>query len=181
MPLTAKSVPRGGSTTTLGATVSAEGVNFAVYSETASAIWVCLFDEADREIGRFELDGREGHVHSGLIAGIGCGTRYGFRADGRYDPAQAFHFDPARLLVDPYAKRIDRPFALGPDLLHPREAEFDTAALVPKGIVQGASTKPANPRRKPAISAAPRAEARLQFAQPCGRCRAIGVRPDQAG
>ena len=150
MPLTAKSVPRGGSTTTLGATVTAEGVNFAVYSETASAIWVCLFDEADREIGRFELDGHENHVHSGLIAGIGAGARYGVRADGRYDPAQAFHFDPARLLVDPYAKRIDRPFVLNPDLLHPREAEFDTAALVPKGVVQGASTKPANPRRKPA-------------------------------
>src|SRR5690606_14103943 len=66
-------VPHGGSPATLGATVTAEGVNFAVYSETASALWVSIYDEVETEIGRFELDGHDDHVHHALITGIGAG------------------------------------------------------------------------------------------------------------
>ncbi len=118
-----------------GARVVAGGVNFSVYSETASAIWVCIFDEQDQEVGRFELDGHEDNVHFGLIAGIGAGARYGLRADGPYDPEQGYYFDPNKLLVDPYARRIDRTFVRSPRLRQPREAEEDTAPIVPKGIV----------------------------------------------
>src|SRR3569623_3218021 len=64
-------VSQGGSADKLGATVTAEGIYFAVYSETASALYVSLYDEADREIGRFELDGHDDNIHHGLIAGIG--------------------------------------------------------------------------------------------------------------
>ena len=141
-------VPNGGSAEKLGATVTAEGVNFAVYSETASALYMSLYDELDREIERFELDGHENHIHTGLIAGIGAGAKYGFRADGPYDPAQAYFFDPNKLLVDPYARRIDRPFVRSPRLRLPREDAEDTAPLVPKGIVVGAIGEPAHPRRK---------------------------------
>jgi glycogen operon protein len=140
--------PDAGSPDVLGATVTAEGVNFAVYSETASALYVSLYDEQDREIDRFELDGHDNNVHHALIAGLGAGAKYGFRADGPYDPAQGYHFDPHKLLVDPYAKRLDRPYVRSPRLRLPREDAEDTAPLVPKAIVVGAGNKPASPRRK---------------------------------
>ncbi|MHB1103582.1 MAG: glycogen debranching protein GlgX [Devosia sp.] len=141
-------VPKGGTPEALGATVTAEGVNFAVYSETASALFVSLYDEQDREIGRFELDGHDSNIHHGLVAGVGAGTKYGLRADGLYDPLQGFHFDPNKLLVDPYAKRLDRPFVRSPRLRLPRADAVDTAPLVPKGIVVRGGNKPALPRRK---------------------------------
>ncbi len=141
-------VPHGGSNERLGATITPEGVNFAVYSEAASQIWVSIYDELDREIGRFELDGRDDHIHHGLVAGLGAGTRYGFRADGRYDPDQGYFFDPQKLLVDPYARRLDRVFVRSPRLRLPREDAVDTAPLIPKAIVVGAENRPATPRRK---------------------------------
>jgi glycogen operon protein len=141
-------VSHGGAPDVLGATVTAEGVNFAVYSETASALFVSLYDEQDREIGRFELDGHDSHIHHGLVGGIGAGTKYGLRADGLYDPLKGYHFDPNKLLVDPYAKRLDRPFVRSPRLRLPREDAVDTAPLVPKAIVVRGGNKPALPRRK---------------------------------
>ncbi|HEY0918107.1 glycogen debranching protein GlgX [Devosia sp.] len=141
-------VPHGGSPSVLGATVTAEGVNFAVYSETASALWVSIYDELDNEVGRFELDGHDEHVHHGLVAGIGAGVKYGFRADGEYNPDQGYFFDPNKLLVDPYARRLDRVFVRSPRLRLPRSDAVDTAPLMPKGIVIGASNKPAHPRRR---------------------------------
>ncbi len=142
-------VPEGGSAEKLGATVTAEGINFAVYSESASALFVSLYDEADREISRFELDGHSDNIHHGLIAGIGPGTKYGLRADGPYDPDQGFNFDPNKLLVDPYARRLDRVFVRSPRLRLPREDAVDTAPLVPKAVVLSPQlNKHATPRRK---------------------------------
>ena len=142
-------VPHGGSAEKLGATVTAEGVNFAVYSESASALYVSLYDEADREIERFELDGHDDHIHHGLIAGIGPGTKYGLRADGPYDPDQGYNFDPNKLLVDPYARRLDRVFVRSPRLRLPREDAVDTAELVPKAVIMPPGmNKHAVPRRK---------------------------------
>jgi glycogen operon protein len=141
-------VPHGGNSTHLGATITAEGVNFAVYSETASALYVSIFDEQDRETDRFELDGHDDHIHHGLIAGLGAGARYGLRADGLYDPLQGYFFDPQKLLVDPYAKRIDRVFVRSPRLRLDRQDAVDTASLIPKAIVVGGGNKPALPRRR---------------------------------
>jgi glycogen operon protein len=128
-------VPNAGSADKLGATVTEAGINFAVYSETASAVFVSLYDEADREVERFELDGHSDNIHHGLIAGIGPGARYGLRADGPYDPDQGLHFDPNKLLVDPYARRLDRTFVRSPRLRLPRADAEDTAPLVPKAVV----------------------------------------------
>ena len=141
-------IPGAGSPEHLGATVTPDGVNFAVYSESASAIWVSIFDEADKEIARIELDGHDDHIHHGLVAGLGAGTKYGLRADGRYDPEQGYFFDPHKLLVDPYAKRLDRVYVRSPRLRLPREEAVDTAPLIPKAIVSVPTSDLAQPRRK---------------------------------
>ncbi|MEQ1901296.1 MAG: glycogen debranching protein GlgX [Devosia sp.] len=144
-----KLAPRSGSAAALGATVTVEGINFAVYSASASAIFVSLYDEADREIGRFELDGHDDNIHHGLIVGAGAGAKYGLRADGPYDPDRGFHFDPAKLLVDPYARRLDRAFVRSPRLRLSRSDAEDTAPLVPKAIVGTTQVNPlATPRRR---------------------------------
>lgn len=141
-------VPNAGRTDALGATVTPEGVNFAVYSESATNIWVCLFDEADQEIERFELDVHQDNIRAGLIANVGIGARYGLRADGPYDPDQGLFFDPHKLLVDPYARHLDRVFVRSPRLRLAREDAVDTAPLVPKGIVRGSAEEPAKLRKK---------------------------------
>lgn len=137
-----------GRTEQLGATVTADGVNFAVYSESATSIWVCLFDEQDQEVERFELDVVADNVRAGLISGIGPGARYGLRADGPYDPDQGYFFDPNKLLVDPYARHLDRVFVRSPRLRLPREEAVDTAPLVPKAIILAGGNDPAQPRKK---------------------------------
>jgi len=141
-------IPGAGSPDRLGATVTAEGVNFAVYSETATKIWVSIYDELDNETARIELDGHADHVWFGLVGNLRAGAKYGFRADGRYDPDQGYFFDPNKLLVDPYARRIDRTFVRSPRLRLHRDQAVDTAPLIPKAIVVGAENKPATPRRK---------------------------------
>jgi glycogen operon protein len=146
--MTIQLISGAGSVERLGATVWSDGVNIAVYSEAASTIWVCLFDSNDRETARFALDVRADNIHAGLVTGIGPGARYGLRADGPYDPEQGLFFDPAKLLVDPYARQLDRKFAYSPRLRSPREANFDTALLVPKAIVPGESLSHATPRKK---------------------------------
>ena len=141
-------VPNAGRTDALGATITPEGVNFAVYSESATNIWVCIFDEQDEEVGRIELDVHADNIRAGLIANIGAGARYGLRADGPYDPDQGLFFDPNKLLVDPYARHLDRVFVRSPRLRLGREEAVDTAPLVPKAIVRGVTDEPAKPRRK---------------------------------
>ncbi|MDP2782308.1 glycogen debranching protein GlgX [Devosia sp.] len=141
-------VPNGGSIAQLGATITAQGVNFAVYSETATAIWVSIFDEQDQETDRFELDVHQDHIRAGLISGLGAGTRYGLRADGEYNPDQGLFFDPMKLLVDPYAKRLDRTFVRSPRLRLDRSEAVDTAPLIPKAIVGEMGNESILPRKK---------------------------------
>jgi glycogen operon protein len=141
-------VPHGGSIEHLGATVTEVGVNFAVYSESATRIWVSIYDEQDQETDRFELDVHQDNIRAGLISGLGAGTRYGLRADGEYNPDQGYFFDPMKLLVDPYAKRLDRVFVRSPRLRLDRADAVDTAPLVPKAIVVSNSGENIMPRKK---------------------------------
>lgn len=118
----------------LGATITPEGIRFAVRSGAAEQVWVCLFDGGLET--RLELNpGGEG-VHALFVAGLKAGARYGFRADGPYDPTKGLWFDPDKLLVDPYATEIDRPFVHDPRLAARRGEGDDTAPLVPKAIVR---------------------------------------------
>jgi glycogen operon protein len=141
-------VPNGGSITHLGATVTEVGVNFAVYSESATNIWVSIFDEQDQETDRFELDVHQDNIRAGLISGLAAGARYGLRADGPYDPDQGYFFDPMKLLVDPYAKRLDRVFVRSPRLRLDRSEAVDTAPLIPKAIVVSLGNENILPRKK---------------------------------
>ena len=91
----------------LGAHTDAHGVNFAVFSANASAMVLCLFnDEGTTELARHQLVAGPGDIWHGHVAGIGPGQVYGYRADGPWDPQQGLRFNPAKLLLDPYAKDI---------------------------------------------------------------------------
>jgi glycogen debranching enzyme len=126
-----------------GVTVRADGVNVAIVSSAAERIDFCLFDEqGEREIARLPLSRVSGSVLCGFVSGVVPGARYGLRADGRYAPGEGDWFDPAKLLVDPYATALDRPFAFDARLAAPRAAAIDTATLMPKAIVM-ASEMPA--------------------------------------
>ncbi|WP_354041101.1 glycogen debranching protein GlgX [Devosia sp. UYZn731] len=141
-------VPGAGSIDKLGATIVDEGVNFAVYSESASTIWVSIYDEQDQETDRFELDVHQDNIRAGLVAGLGAGTRYGLRADGEYNPEQGYFFDPQKLLVDPYARRLDRVFVRSPRLRLDRQEAVDTAELIPKAIVVSDGNEAIMPRNR---------------------------------
>ncbi|HEV2553125.1 MAG TPA: glycogen debranching protein GlgX [Bosea sp. (in: a-proteobacteria)] len=128
----------------LGAVAGEHGVTVAVFSRHAERIDLCLFDEAgEGEVARLPLPCRSGDIHHGLLPGAGPGLRYALRAEGPWQPQRGHRFDATKLLVDPYATRIDRPFRWDPRLA---ERGTDTADLVPRGIVGGA---------QPAASGAP--------------------------
>jgi glycogen operon protein len=121
----------------LGATLDADGIHFAVYSENADAIEVCLFDEAGtQETDRLTLEGLDGEgFRYGFVPGLAAGTRYGLRAKGPYAPKEGHRFDYSKLLVDPYAIQLDRPFIYQPGLTAPPERELDSAAFIPRAVV----------------------------------------------
>lgn len=116
----------------LGSVASQAGTRFAVRAPLAEGVELCLFDGAVET--RLPMT-RTGEVWALDLPGDRSGTRYGYRAHGHYTPEQGLWFDPAKLLVDPYALELDRRF-----IQHPRLAQFgeDTADLVPRAIVPGA-------------------------------------------
>ncbi len=128
-----------------GATPGRKATRFAVWSGAAERIWLCLFDESGAET-RLPMARGPGSVFSVEAPGIGPGARYGLRADGPYAPDAGLWFDPAKLLVDPAARTLDRAFAYDPALGAPRDAGVDTAALMPKALVPvAARALPAKP------------------------------------
>jgi glycogen debranching enzyme GlgX len=99
----------------LGATWSAESTNFAVYSPAATALWVCLFDEDGNEV-RHELTERTLGIWHGALPGIPRGQRYGFRADGPWEPDKGLRFNASKLLLDPYARAVSGEFRTEPPI-----------------------------------------------------------------
>ena len=112
-----------------GASVLRGKTHFRVRSPQASALWLCLFDGAQEQ--RIAMT-RQGEDWIAALPGDHAGTRYGYRADGLWDPPCGAWFDPAKLLVDPYAIELDQRF-----VQDPRLAQYgaDTAALIPKALV----------------------------------------------
>jgi len=90
----------------LGATYDGTGTNFALFSEVATAVELCLF-EADGTETRVPLPERDAFVWHGYLPHIGPGQRYGYRVHGPYEPEQGHRCNPSKLLLDPYAKAIE--------------------------------------------------------------------------
>ncbi len=135
-----------GSPYPLGATWDGEGVNFALFSEHATSVELCLFDSADtsKEIARIALPERQGHVWHGYFPELRPGQCYGYRVHGPYEPEHGHRFNPNKLLLDPYAKAISGRIAwsdvqLGYKVGDPKQDlsfdQRDSAGSVPKCIV----------------------------------------------
>ncbi len=136
----------------LGATPSSLGTNFALYSEHATAVHVCFFDEAGSQTDCIALKEVTAFVWHGLVRNIQAGQQYGYRVEGPWEPQSGFRFNASKLLVDPYAKAITGQHAdeSKPSLPDPKgpiypydvtsgddtkKDEQDDAAFVPKSIV----------------------------------------------
>jgi isoamylase len=90
----------------LGSSYDGAGVNFALFSEVAERVELCLVDDDDQET-RVEMTESDGFVHHAYLPGIQPGQRYGYRVHGPFDPGRGHRCNPAKLLLDPYAKAVD--------------------------------------------------------------------------
>ena len=99
----------------LGATYGGTGTNFALFSEIADAVELCLIDDdgAETRVPLIEVDG---YVWHGYLPLVQPGQRYGYRVHGPYDPANGHRCDPSKLLLDPYGKSFDGNFDGDPSL-----------------------------------------------------------------
>ena len=130
----------------LGATFDGNGVNFAIYSETAEEVELCLFENLDSETEflKVKLKEREHHVWHVYIPDMKPGQLYGYRVYGPYDPKNGHRFNPNKLLFDPYAKAISGTIDWHDDVFgykigHPDEdlsfSESNSAPYVPRSVV----------------------------------------------
>ncbi|WP_267244743.1 glycogen debranching protein GlgX [Streptomyces sp. PR69] len=122
------------------------GTNFALWSGGAEAVEVCLFDDDGAET-RLPLTELTHEVWHGFVPGVAPGQRYGYRVHGRWDPWTGARWNPAKLLLDPYARAVDGEFSLPAEVYgHVRDwpqqhvadtvrDERDSAPYVPKGVV----------------------------------------------
>ena len=139
----------------LGATFTGQGTNFAVYSEVADHVEVCLFSPDGHE-RRLRLPEVTAFVHHGYVPGVEPGQHYGFRVFGPWDPSRGLWCNPAKLLIDPYAKAITGDLGWGPEVYGFDQADhtapdytapdytapdytvpdhLDSAAFMPKAVV----------------------------------------------
>jgi isoamylase len=124
----------------LGATYDGAGTNFALFSEVAERVELCLFSARGKET-RVTLTEVDGLVHHGYLPTVEPGQRYGFRVHGPYDPARGLRCNPSKLLVDPYSKALDGPVAwdeavFGYPFGDPDgHSDTDSARFVPKSVV----------------------------------------------
>lgn len=120
-----------------GAAVSSDGIRFAAWSGAAEQMWVSIFDAlGNGEVDRLALKPDGDGVFALSVPGLAEGARYGFRADGRYAPDEGLWFDPDKLLVDPYAVRIDRAYRYDAELAAVRGQGGDTAPQMPKAVAE---------------------------------------------
>ena len=136
----------------LGATPTSLGTNFALFSENATAVHVCFFDDDGKQVDCVALKEVTAFVWHGLVRNIKPGQRYGYRVEGPWEPEKRLRFNASKLLVDPYAKAItgqhrneslpSLPDPKGP--IYPydvnsgddlKKDETDDADFVPKSIV----------------------------------------------
>jgi len=129
----------------LGATVLEGGTNFAVASAAADGMLLCLFgaDGAERQVRLVDNDAGVWH---GFVPGVTAGQAYGYRALGRYDPAAGLRFNPAKLLLDPYARAFTGSVRYGPEVAGyavddpDSPSALDSSAHVPRSLVVAGMT-----------------------------------------
>jgi len=133
----------------LGATVTAEGVDFAVYAGHADTVEICLFEPGDPTVAserRITLPNRAHGTWFGSVPGLGAGARYGVRAHGEWQPSEGLRYNADKLLLDPYARAIEGEVTWRPEVFgHVVSAQLrgdpdvrddrDSAAYVPRGVV----------------------------------------------
>lgn len=130
----------------LGATWDAKGTNFTLFTENAEKVELCLFDAKDgnEEIARILLTEQTDQVWHAYLPDIGPGQRYGYRVYGPYAPERGLRFNPAKVLIDPYAKAVDRTiqwndtlfgYKIGHDGADLEKDDRDSIAVAPKSIV----------------------------------------------
>jgi len=124
----------------LGASWDGWGTNFALFSEVAERVELCLFDSEGAE-SRVELTEVDGFVWHNYLPGIGPGQRYGYRVHGPYDPARGLRCAPSKLLLDPYGKAMEGEVTWDQSLFDytwsdPRQPNTtDSAPFMPKNVV----------------------------------------------
>jgi isoamylase len=133
----------------LGATCDALGTSFALFSENATAVDLCLFDaDGMRETARLRLPDRSGNIFHGRVAGVGPGQLYGYRVAGPYAPDAGHRFNPNKLLIDPYARRLHGRIRWTDELYGFRRGDpdgdlsfdgRDSAPFMPKCVVEAAA------------------------------------------
>ena len=116
------------------------GTNFALASAVADSVTLCLFDEAGTET-QISLTDNDADIWHAFVPGARPGQAYGYRVDGPWDPARGLRCNPAKLLLDPYAKAVNGMVSFGPEVLGQDEADpgkpstLDSAGHVPRSLV----------------------------------------------
>src|SRR3954470_3752062 len=125
----------------LGATYDGVGTNFALFSEVAERVELCLFDEDGAEV-RVDLPEVDAFVWHCYVPNVGPGQRYGFRVHGPYEPSAGLRCNPNKLLLDPYATAVDGEVDWNESLFTYRfddpdgpVNDLDSGAHMPKGVV----------------------------------------------
>ncbi|MFC1605314.1 glycogen debranching protein GlgX [Pseudomonadota bacterium] len=133
-----------GRSSALGATCDVDGVNFALYAGAAEAVELCLFDENRNQVATHFLPDKRDGIWSGYLPGCQAGQRYGYRVHGAWSPEQGLRHNPAKLLIDPWTRRLDGRFSWAPAVFdYQRPAgngewlanAADSAPFVPLSVV----------------------------------------------
>jgi glycogen operon protein len=144
-----------GRSSILGASCDAEGVNFALYSASAEAVELCLFDEQGNQTARHSLPDRQDGIWTGFLPDCQPGQRYGYRVHGAWAPEQGLRHNPAKLLIDPWARRLDGRFQWSPAVFDYesttqaaqwRQYNADSAPFMPLCVVDSPGGRPAYQR-----------------------------------
>ncbi|MFC1740046.1 glycogen debranching protein GlgX [Pseudomonadota bacterium] len=136
-----------GSTDRLGAWLEDDGINFALYAGAAEAVELCLYDASRQEVARHFLPGQKEGVWHGFLPGGSAGQRYGYRVHGPWAPDLGLRHNAAKLLIDPYTRRLDGDFHWNPavyDFIQDpgeedwQKSDLDSAPYIPLSTVNQA-------------------------------------------
>jgi len=133
-----------GRSSALGATCDADGVNFALHASDAEAVELCLFDVNRSQTARHFLPEQQSGIWTGFLPGCEGGQRYGYRVHGPWSPEQGLRHNPAKLLIDPWGRRLEGGFQWSPEVFDYqtpagdgdwRRSDTDSAPFVPLSVV----------------------------------------------